>query len=70
MDASRAKAQHDTSSNYQVTAGASSTAQSARGVSSDPSATSKPVVVEDRVGRNDPCPCGSGKKYKLCHGRK
>jgi preprotein translocase subunit SecA len=21
------------------------------------------------VGRNDPCPCGSGKKYKLCHGR-
>ena len=70
MDASRAKAQHDTSSNYQVTAGASATAQSARGASSDPTATSKPVVVEDRVGRNDPCPCGSGKKYKLCHGRK
>ena len=23
----------------------------------------------DRVGRNDPCPCGSGKKYKKCHGR-
>ena len=22
-----------------------------------------------RVGRNDPCPCGSGKKFKLCHGR-
>jgi len=22
----------------------------------------------DRVGRNDPCPCGSGKKYKKCHG--
>ena len=22
-----------------------------------------------KVGRNDPCPCGSGKKYKLCHGR-
>ena len=22
-----------------------------------------------RVGRNDPCPCGSGKKYKDCHGR-
>ncbi|MBZ0268570.1 SEC-C domain-containing protein, partial [bacterium] len=21
------------------------------------------------VGRNDPCPCGSGKKYKKCHGR-
>ncbi len=24
---------------------------------------------EQRVGRNDPCPCGSGKKYKMCHGR-
>jgi preprotein translocase subunit SecA len=24
--------------------------------------------VQDRVGRNDPCPCGSGKKYKNCHG--
>ena len=28
-----------------------------------------PVRVEKRVGRNDPCPCGSGKKYKQCHGR-
>jgi preprotein translocase subunit SecA len=23
---------------------------------------------QDKVGRNDPCPCGSGKKYKKCHG--
>lgn len=29
----------------------------------------QPVVVEKHVGRNDPCPCGSGKKYKQCHGR-
>lgn len=28
-----------------------------------------PIRVEKRVGRNDPCPCGSGKKYKNCHGR-
>jgi len=28
-----------------------------------------PVHVEKQVGRNDPCPCGSGKKYKQCHGR-
>ncbi len=27
-----------------------------------------PVHVEKNVGRNDPCPCGSGKKYKHCHG--
>ncbi len=29
----------------------------------------QPVRVEAKVGRNDPCPCGSGKKYKNCHGR-
>ncbi len=28
----------------------------------------QPVHVEKRVGRNDPCPCGSGKKFKNCHG--
>jgi preprotein translocase subunit SecA len=28
-----------------------------------------PVRVDKKVGRNDPCPCGSGKKYKHCHGR-
>jgi preprotein translocase subunit SecA len=29
----------------------------------------QPVVVEEKIGRNDPCPCGSGKKYKQCHGK-
>ncbi|MBI3099812.1 MAG: preprotein translocase subunit SecA [Planctomycetes bacterium] len=29
----------------------------------------KPIVAEAKVGRNEPCPCGSGKKYKKCHGR-
>ena len=29
----------------------------------------EPVRAEKRVGRNDPCPCGSGKKYKNCHGQ-
>lgn len=29
----------------------------------------EPVHVEKQVGRNDPCPCGSGKKYKNCHGQ-
>ncbi|MFA6027248.1 MAG: SEC-C metal-binding domain-containing protein, partial [Ignavibacteriaceae bacterium] len=28
----------------------------------------QPIRVEEHVGRNDPCPCGSGKKYKHCHG--
>ena len=29
----------------------------------------QPVTVEKKVGRNEPCPCGSGKKYKQCHGK-
>ncbi len=29
----------------------------------------QPVQVGEKVGRNDPCPCGSGKKYKHCHGK-
>jgi preprotein translocase subunit SecA len=28
----------------------------------------KPVKAGEKVGRNDVCPCGSGKKYKKCHG--
>ncbi|AUJ23273.1 preprotein translocase subunit SecA [Virgibacillus dokdonensis] len=31
--------------------------------------TRKPFVKQNNVGRNDPCPCGSGKKYKNCHGK-
>jgi preprotein translocase subunit SecA len=31
--------------------------------------SSKTVVNENKVGRNDPCPCGSGKKYKKCCGK-
>jgi preprotein translocase subunit SecA len=51
--------------------GASSSAPSRR---AGPSARSQPetatvVRAIPKVGRNDPCPCGSGKKYKFCHGR-
>ncbi|MEZ4918518.1 MAG: SEC-C metal-binding domain-containing protein [Saprospiraceae bacterium] len=35
----------------------------------DRQAQRSPVVKEKTVGRNDPCPCGSGKKYKQCHGK-
>ncbi len=35
---------------------------------SEPQIT-QPIRVEKKVGRNDPCPCGSGKKYKQCHGK-
>jgi preprotein translocase subunit SecA len=37
----------------------------------DPSGPAKqePIKVGPKVGRNDPCPCGSGKKFKQCHGK-
>jgi preprotein translocase subunit SecA len=36
----------------------------------DPSEVKQaPVQVGPKIGRNDPCPCGSGKKYKACHGK-
>src|SRR5262249_47526983 len=47
-------------------AGAGATGAAAR----EPQAASgspQPVRAQPRVGRNDPCPCGSGKKYKKCH---
>ena len=30
----------------------------------------QPYIAEKKVGRNDPCPCGSGKKYKKCCGKR
>jgi preprotein translocase subunit SecA len=38
------------------------------GGSQDKNQKTEPVRVDKKVGRNDPCPCGSGKKYKHCHG--
>ena len=35
----------------------------------DPKVNAPVVNTDKRVGRNDPCPCGSGKKYKYCHGK-
>lgn len=34
-----------------------------------PKPAAGPGVKQEKVGRNDPCPCGSGKKYKKCHGK-
>ncbi|MBA5762269.1 preprotein translocase subunit SecA [Vibrio sp. 404] len=57
--ARHAKAQHATAEN-----------QLADGEESVADATQQPVVRDERkVGRNEPCPCGSGKKYKQCHGK-
>jgi len=35
---------------------------------SDTIVKQQPVIADPKIGRNDPCPCGSGKKYKACHG--
>ena len=43
--------------------------EEAAGQRTAPREKPQPVHVEKKVGRNDPCPCGSGKKYKNCHGR-
>jgi preprotein translocase subunit SecA len=37
-------------------------------VATAPAPRPEPVKAELKIGRNDPCPCGSGKKYKNCHG--
>ncbi len=41
----------------------------ATGTNKDDTVARGPVRKEKKIGRNDPCPCGSGKKYKNCHGR-
>ena len=65
LDPSRARASHaSAAAGYGVdSAGATSDARER-----DPTAKKQPDTVAERVGRNDPCPCGSGKKYKRCHG--
>ncbi|GBD88399.1 preprotein translocase subunit SecA [bacterium BMS3Abin03] len=52
-----------TTTNIGLSSGGSQQAQSSRG------GKAQPVRVGEKVGRNDPCPCGSGKKYKHCHGK-
>ena len=41
----------------------------ALGADEGESPTQQPIHAAPKVGRNDPCPCGSGKKYKQCHGK-
>jgi hypothetical protein len=57
-----------------IRGGAPDAGASARGNGPQPPRTGGDDVIkqvkrdEPKVGRNDPCPCGSGKKYKKCHG--
>ena len=56
----RTEKEDSTSQSAQAQAGATDTREPRR---------TEPIRVEKKTGRNEPCPCGSGKKYKNCHGR-
>jgi len=59
----RLRTTKDSSTNMGLKAGGQGAEQSEnRGVR-------QPIRVEKKIGRNEPCPCGSGKKYKNCHGK-
>jgi len=60
VDMSKYRASKSDFSQYSSTGGP--------GGAPDKNQKAEPVRVEKKVGRNDPCPCGSGKKYKHCHG--
>ncbi|MGB3541906.1 MAG: SEC-C metal-binding domain-containing protein [Rubrivirga sp.] len=66
LDASRATATQEAATpDYAANVGGDGASSADR----DPTAKPMPVSVEKSVGRNEPCSCGSGKKYKHCHGR-
>ena len=62
QDYSRYRTQKDSLSEQQEGATAS-------GGGASSSAAHTPIKADPKIGRNDPCPCGSGKKYKNCHGK-
>ena len=66
LDANRAQATQEAAPDYATQFGGDGGQRSA---DRDPTAKAAPVTVEKTVGRNEPCPCGSGKKFKHCHGR-
>jgi len=53
----------------QVSSSSSSAPQQQQPLPTQPQSRPEPVRVEEKTGRNDPCPCGSGKKFKQCHGK-
>ena len=55
---------HEDYSKYQSNRGPSQSAPQQQ-----PERRVEPIRTEPKIGRNDPCPCGSGKKYKHCHGK-
>jgi preprotein translocase subunit SecA len=69
LDMSKLKTEHESPVNMGVRFGGGGQGPQTQVNTGAQAPKQQPVVVEDRVGRNDPCPCGSGKKYKNCHGQ-
>jgi preprotein translocase subunit SecA len=65
MPSQRLRTVHENAANLGFAAAEESDIQRA---SRERSQKQQPLRVEQKVGRNDPCPCGSGKKYKKCCG--
>ncbi|MEO8147137.1 MAG: preprotein translocase subunit SecA [Bacteroidia bacterium] len=65
QDMSRLRATHDEAPSNVSTTGSQGNGQQPE----PPRPKPQPVRAEQKIGRNDPCPCGSGKKYKNCHGQ-
>jgi preprotein translocase subunit SecA len=68
-DYSRMKANKEEVVNAGQDYGANERDQFEPGGGPDVAVKQEPVKVGPKIGRNDPCPCGSGKKYKHCHGK-
>ena len=60
--------QHDESAGMGFTAPPQGARQSAQAPPQNQQQR-QPISVEEKTGRNDPCPCGSGKKFKKCCGK-
>lgn len=71
VDLRRAKTQHDVATNMglQINAARNPETAMSRAAHKHQHEKPEPVVVGEKIGRNEPCPCGSGKKYKQCHGK-
>ena len=57
------------STTHETYEGENAQREAARNVNRPARQVTQPVKAAPKVGRNDPCPCGSGKKYKNCHGK-
>jgi preprotein translocase subunit SecA len=68
VDESAQKAPQNITTNSPEAESAMDTARSKAGVSSADTMRAGEPARSDKVGRNEPCPCGSGRKYKKCHG--